>query len=998
MKSQSDALQELCRSIVEALPSAVVVCDPSGRIVYCNPGMEALTGYDLQALAGADLRLFDWPHCPALSSIPGEAGEDPMTISTRLRGADGGPRVVVVSGRALPEGRGCLLVVRSDEAAPACLGFEQRVCEQRLHRELCEREVHYRHLVEMLSDAVFISVDGRISFANRAAVTMFSASSFSDLVGRPCHEIISDHEAFDRIQSSLDRPSPGNPVRVDELALMRLDGRPFLAEISLTKVEYGGRTALQSLCRDIDGRKLEQDYALGQRHVLEKIVDDQVALDEVLDQIVGLAEYCVQGMTASILLLDDDGRRLVHAAGPRLPGEYVEAVDGVEIGPRVGSCGTAAFIGERVVVEDIASDPLWEGYSELALRHGLRACWSQPIVDSEQRVLGTLAYYFTLPKAPDDWALHTSEGLAHLCSTAILHKRTLESMRRYESRLSEAQAIAHIGSWELDLVDDRLWWSAEVYRIFGRGPERRPEGYDDMLSCVHPEDRQKVDEAYRRSVEERQPFQVIHRIRLDGGEVRYVEARCRTDYDPDGRPVRSIGTVQDITERHLAEERLSWLSYFDELTGQPNRRLFMDRLVQSIELSARTGRPVSLLYFDLDRFKLINDSLGHSVGDRVLKTVAARVGRILRAADTLARMGGDEFAILLPDDGVEEALFVARKVIQCILEPIQVAEQDLVMAASIGVISYPSDGGDAETLLRHADIAMYRAKASGQGICIYSGEMATQMEHRLSLEQDLVRALDDDDLSLAFQCQYAMRPRGGGVAGAISGCEVLLRWRHPVKGPISPAEFIPMAEETGLIHQITQWVIERACLQAMAWEDEGIRPARIAVNLSAIQLIHRGLAADILSWIAAMGGRPEWFEIEVTETAAMHNSEVAAEIMNDLTEAGLAIAIDDFGTGHSSLAYLKRLPATTIKIDRSFVQGLPDDPDDVAIVRSTIAMAHALGKSVTAEGIETREQYAFLLQEGCDYGQGYLLGRPVDAETCTVFLREARSSTNDLAG
>ncbi len=857
----------------------------------------------------------------------------------------------------------------------------------------------------MLSDAVLICVDGRIGFANRAAVAMFSASSFEDLVGRHCDELIGDREAYERICAAIHADasagtSPG-PEAARELGLVRLDGRPFLAELRLAQVECDGRRALQILCRDIDERRLEHDYALGQRHILEKVIDDRIGLHEVLDQIVSLAEHCVPGMTASILLLDDSGRRLAHAASSSLPEDYVAAVDGGEIGPRAGSCGTAAFLGERVVVEDIASDPLWTDYRGLALRHGLRACWSQPIFDTEQRVLGTLAYYFPLPKAPDDWAQHTSEGLAHLCSTAILHKRTLDSMRRFESCLAEAQAIAHIGSWELDLVRGRLWWSDEVYRIFGQDPEQAVECYETFLDCVHPDDRERVDEAYRRSLEEHVPFVTVHRIlRRDDGDVRYVEERCRTDYDEDGRAVRSIGTVQDITERHLAEERLSWLSYFDELTGQPNRRLFMDRLVQSIELAARAKRPVSLLYFDLDRFKLINDSLGHSVGDHVLKTVAARVGGILRAADTLARMGGDEFAILLPDDGPDEAIVVARKVARSILKPIEVSDQDLVMNASIGIISYPDDGEDAETLLRHADIAMYRAKTSGQAYCLFSDGMASQVEHRLALEQDLVRAIENNELSLAFQCQYAMQSVGqaGSAIGGISGCEALLRWQHPTKGPISPADFIPLAEETGLIHQITRWVIERACLQALAWDEEGIRPARIAINLSAIQLIHRGLADDILAWTTGLEGRPEWFEIEVTETAAMHNSEVAAEIIQDLTAAGFAIAIDDFGTGHSSLAYLKRLPATTIKIDRSFVQGLPDDPDDVAIVRSTIAMAHALGKSVTAEGIETREQYAFLDREGCDYGQGYLLGRPVEAGECTAALRRLQPQIDDLAG
>ncbi len=999
---------ELSQQIVEHLPGAVGVLDEQGRFVFVNAALAAITGYDHDELLGLDIRRLDWSPCPALSQSLTVSDSDGQWV-TRLRRADGEAEAVVCAHRHIDwQGRPHhLLTLQIDALLAPCRGFDETACEQHLHQGLREREAHYRHLVEMLTDAVLIVADGRICFANRMALDMFAVQSRQALVGHPFIDLIGgndDSVARKELLNWLDnRPSSKQQASV-EVPMLTRDGRAFLAALHLAHIEHDGQVAVQVLCHDISEQKREFEYALGHRHILEKIVDQDVGLNEVLDQIVALAEHCVPGVIASILLLDESGECLVHAASCSLPADYVAAIDGARIGPQSGSCGKAVFGGERVIVEDIANDPLWRDYRELALSHDLRACWSQPILDSELQVLGSLAFYFRQPQSPCEWSLHANEGLAHLSATAIVHKRTLESMQRFEARLSEAQAIAHIGSWEHDITTDRLWWSDEVYRIFAHDKnEGKVECYQDFVRHIHPDDREKVALAYRRSLINKEGYEITHRCLLPNDEVRYVEERCRTDYDEQGLPVRSIGTVQDVSASYLAEERLSWLSYFDELTGQPNRRLFLDRLTQGIELSARTGRPLSLLYFDLDRFKLINDTLGHSIGDRVLKTIATRVSQILRSADTLARMGGDEFAVLLPENSFDKALLVAKKIVQSVAQTISIADQDLVMAASIGIVDYPADGKDAETLLRHADIAMYRAKTSGQNICLFSGEMGSQMAQRLNLEQDLARAIENDELSLAFQGQFHITPdcaealANGATEiwpGSVMGCEALLRWQHPLRGWVSPAEFIPLAEETGLIHQITQWVIGKVCEQAMAWEARGIRPPRIAINLSAVQLIHRGLADDILEWITATGAYPDWFEIEVTESAAMHNTEIASEIIRDLTVAGLSIAIDDFGTGHSSLAYLKRLPASTIKIDRSFVQGLPTDQDDIAIVRSTIAMAHALGKGVTAEGIENADQYAFLCAEGCDYGQGFLLSKPEDAATCSALLTRMQANSS----
>ena len=751
---------------------------------------------------------------------------------------------------------------------------------------------------------------------------------------------------------------------------------------------------------DAVDHRCREEFIEGQREILKQIIDPLVDRSSVLESIVNLAEDHVEDMIASILLLDESGQQLYHGASSSLSEGYVAAIDGLHIGPKACSCGTAAFLKRRIVVEDIANDPLWADYRELTLSYGLQACWSEPVFSAAGDVIGTLAYYYRTPRHPGQWELTTIIDVAHLAGIAITHKDSIAAMQRLQSRYEDAQEIARIGSWELDIPKDKLWWSNEVYRIFAVDPKEMPLTYEGFLERVHPEDREQVNEAYSQSVAQRAPYDASHRMLMKDGTVCYVRERGRTYYDDNDQPVRSIGTVQDISEQHLAEERLSWMSYYDDLTELPNRRMFLDRLQMAIALSRRTRESLIVLYFDLNRFKLINDSLGHGVGDLVLRTVADRVDQALRASDTVARFGGDEFAILLPRSGANNAIRVTEKIAREVERPISLDEQDLVLSISAGGVIFPDDGDDALTLIKHADIAMYRAKSSGQHLCLFSGEMNEHLKGRMSLEHDLSLALERGQFSLHYQNKYHLKDLWAedGDLGEQSlmtalrsahadGCEALIRWNHPDRGWISPVVFIPLAEEVGLIQRITQWVVESAGRQALIWEGEGIRPERISLNISAIQLIHQGLAEDILSWVRGVGAEPSWFEVEITETAAMHNSETATEIMGELARAGMSIAIDDFGTGYSSLAYLKRIPSTVIKIDQSFIQGLPNSAEDMAIVRSTIAMAHALDKRVVAEGVETIDQLRFVANEGCDIAQGFLLNMPMDEEAFTAQLR-----------
>jgi diguanylate cyclase (GGDEF)-like protein len=456
----------------------------------------------------------------------------------------------------------------------------------------------------------------------------------------------------------------------------------------------------------------------------------------------------------------------------------------------------------------------------------------------------------------------------------------------------------------------------------------------------------------------------------------------------------------DVSGRKETEEKLTWMSYYDELTDLPNRRLFTDRVGQATAVCRREQRSLALLYLDIDRFKFINDTLGHSIGDKVLQEVAVRIQQSLRETDTVARMGGDEFTVLLPGADVNTAMRVARKLGGALQRSLLMGEQNLALAASIGIAVFPNDGKNGEELLKHADIAMYHAKTNQLHIHCFSSSMEEQAVRRLRMEQDLARAVDGKQLELYYQGKHALGDRLEASPfplhyqakhrlddDNIFGVEALIRWNHPELGMVSPAEFIPLAEESGLIHSITRWALAEAGYQAIAWEKACMRPGRIGVNISAIQLMQKVLAKEILARIREAGAKPEWIEIEITETAVMREPEIAITIMRELAEAGISIAIDDFGTGYSSLAYLKRLPAEWLKIDMAFIRNLPDDEEDSVIVRSTIAMAHALGMKVIAEGVEKEAQLEFLRNEGCDAVQGYLFSKPLPAARASAYIR-----------
>jgi len=437
----------------------------------------------------------------------------------------------------------------------------------------------------------------------------------------------------------------------------------------------------------------------------------------------------------------------------------------------------------------------------------------------------------------------------------------------------------------------------------------------------------------------------------------------------------NAGLQAEVAERHLADQRVVHMAHHDALTGLPNRTLFADRVAQAIARAHRRDGKIAVLFLDLDRFKNVNDSLGHAIGDLLLTAVAERLTNCLREEDTAARLGGDEFIISLPDVAdAGEAARVAGRILAELAKPFTIADHQLHADGSIGIALYPADGDTAETLMRNADTAMYHAKESGRAnYQFFSAQMTERVSRRLSTETDLRRALEHGEFALHYQ------PLIDLVTSRVSGAEALLRWPQNEHRLMSPAEFIPIAEDTGLIIPLGEWVLLEACSQAQAWQAR--HPGlRIAVNLSARQFRQKDLIGMIERVLGETGLAPTLLELELTESMLMHHAEETVGILTRLDEMGVRLAIDDFGTGYSSLSYLKRFPIHSLKVDRSFVRDISTDPDDAAIVTAIVAMARSLNLDVTAEGVETEEQATFLRSLACHQAQGYYFGRPMSAQ------------------
>ncbi|MBN2581826.1 MAG: EAL domain-containing protein [Planctomycetes bacterium] len=477
--------------------------------------------------------------------------------------------------------------------------------------------------------------------------------------------------------------------------------------------------------------------------------------------------------------------------------------------------------------------------------------------------------------------------------------------------------------------------------------------------------------------------------RRKGGEVFLIWMTAGVVHDTDGNVTHLIITASDMTEQKAVAERIRLLAYYDSLTNLPNRTLLVDRLKTCLARARRTGNQVGVLFLDLDRFKNINDSLGHRAGDLLLQGVAERIRKVIRDSDTVARMGGDEFVVIVPDAAQSvDIASAAQRIAESMTRPILVDGRELTIRASIGISVFPGDGQDADALMKHADVAMYRCKANGQAAYrFFTPDMNANVLEKLTIENELRKALRENRLCLYFQPQIDAR------TGQLVGAEALVRWQHPQRGLLMPGHFISVAEETGLIVQLGEWILHEACRHCATWEPpEGCEPLSVAVNISAAQFQHQGFRQTIVQALADNNLNARRLELELTESAIVEDVAMAAACLADMKAMGVQVAIDDFGTGYSSLSALKRFPIDRLKIDRSFVSDLASNEDDAAITMAIIALARSLQLKVLAEGVETQQQLDFLWQHECYEMQGYFFARPMPAEQFAAWLQSRQAA------
>ncbi|MFC5526168.1 EAL domain-containing protein [Rhodanobacter ginsengisoli] len=1274
------------QAVLDASLDATFVLDPDGRILNANRAAARCYGYSQEELRQINVAELAAPEIRG--EVPGKLND--LLASTAIfesshQRRDGARLSVEVHAQPLTlQGRRIILASVRD------------ITERQQSRLALQEKEHFlQRILDTEPGTVYIHdlAEGRNVYVNRHFSTAFGYSPEqteaigSDVINlfhpddRPA--IVAHHRAW--------RVADDNETRDLEYRMRDADGAwRWLnsRETPFARDQAGRVSQVLGIAKDVTARKQAEIWLRRRNHILEMMVAG-TDLSLILTTLVRAIESQSPGMLGSVLLLDDDGVHVRHGAAPSLPAEFVAAVDGQPIGPAAGSCGTAAFRREAVYVEDLRVDPLWDSYRAVAMRFGLVAAWSHPILDRGGRVLGTFAMYYRKPALPGPEHAQLMESVLHLASIAISRQREEVALREKDERLVKAQQVAHIGFIEWNLKTDAIYCSDEAYRIYGLVRETEFMGPDMIARVVHPDDlelvrsglerailglgkfdlihriarpdggviwvhaqaelvrdegkgadvllgtmvditRRKqaeealqrmtrlyaalsqcnqaivrcsseaelypqicrdvvefggmrmawigmidestgvmrpvassgeqgdyldafemplrgddsrshgplgsslrenrpywcqdfqhdpstapwrdsaarhgwhamaslplnqkglpvgalvvysevcdafdkpaqdlliemamdisfaldrfaseadrklseeklrmselrlrtiietepecvkvvnrdgrlldmnaaglamlevdsIEEARRRSLhsfllpEHREPFMALHGRVMKGesailefeivgckGTRRWLETHAAPMRDAQGEIVSLLGISRDITERKYSEERIQYLANFDALTGLPNRNLLADHLQYAISLVKRTNGNLAVIFIDLDRFKDINDTLGHSVGDAFLIEVGARLKRVLRESDTASRLGGDEFILILPDTDAQGAATIVEKLLEAISQPYQVEQYALIVTASIGIAIYPHDGENLETLSRSADTAMYRAKADGRNSYrFFTAEMQARASRHMQLVNALHRALEQDQLQLYYQPQYSI------CDGEIVGLEALLRWDHPELGEIFPAEFIPVAEDCGLILPIGEWVIRTAVTQLKHWLDRGFPPMVMAVNLSAVQFRHRSLP-DLISGILDEASLPaELLELELTESVAMHDPEGAIAVMNALHGRGIRMSIDDFGTGYSSLNYLKKFRVYKLKIDKSFIQDIGADSEDRAIVAAITSMSRSLGLRTIAEGVETAEQLEFLREQGCNEAQGYYFSRPMPAMEIEAFL------------
>lgn len=786
-----------------------------------------------------------------------------------------------------------------------------------------------------------------------------------------------------------------------EIRYRRKDGSLFWVNrtVSVARAENGTPLYLIRVVEDITERKQAEHRVLRLNRLYSTLSATSIAIVRAHDRETLFHAVCriaveEGGFSAAwVRTLESETQRLEMVACAGVNEDFFFGMN-TAVNPAMpegrGPAGLAIRENRIVICNDMLNDPICAPWWETARRHGFRALATLPLTCDGQTI-GILALKATETNFFDDELvklLHDMIGDISLALTGFnlqaQHQRIVQALQETDEQFRQLAMHVPQVFWITDAKQQTTIYASPAYEaVTGRPLQDLMQDPRAWLQAVHEEDRRRVQYA-RKKLAPQGTYDIEYRLQHTDGTVRWMHDRAFPVKNAQGEIYRITGIAEDVTERKQAREHLDHLAHYDSVTGLPNRVLFHDRLQQSLAQARRNNWMVGVLFMDLDRFKLVNDTLGHAAGDVLLQQVAARLTQCLRPSDTVGRLSGDEFAMILSSlSDPQNAGHVAQKIIDALTAPFNLDGDEVCVTASIGITLYPDDSDSMETLIRDADAAMYSAKAAGRNnFQYYTAEMNQRTTEKLRLEVKLRRALERGEYILHYQ------PKVDITSGEIAGFEALLRWQSPDGVLVAPDQFIPLLEETGLIVQVGDWVTRAACAQIHAWREAGITPVPVAINLSARQLRHAGFSTTLSRALSEFKVPANLIEIEVTESSLMENPEQAIIVLTELNTLGIRLSADDFGTGYSSLSYLKRLPLNTLKIDRSFVRDITIDPDDAAIARTVIMLAHSLGLKVVAEGVETEEQLAFLGDNHCDEAQGYLFSRPLPADACIKLLAD----------
>ncbi len=991
LAQREDALKKSEQNLAITLNSigdAVIATDTTGRITGMNPMAERMCGWALTEAMGRPLTTV---FC-IVNGATRESVADPVQL-------------VMAQGQVVGLANHTVLVARdgqqyqiADSAAPVrsaggeitgvVLVFSDVTEKYRNESALRDSEERWKLALESTGDGMWdwhIQTDEQFFSKRLTEMYGYGEDETLDPVDGPDSRTHPD----DRAQLQSDRQAHFKnlaPIFINERRLRCKDGSwkwVLSRGMVISRDEQGRPLRMIGTHTDITNRKLAEQFEQFRRHTLELLAGD-VPLPEILEAIVLGVEKLHPATFCSILLLDKEGRHLVKGVAPSLPDFYNEALHGVEIGLGVGSCGTAAFTGERVIVEDIAAHPYWTLYKELAARAGVGSCWSQPIRSSSGQVLGTFAIYHHAAHTPNETDLRDIEQAGQLASIAIERKQAQAKLQLAADVFTHAREGIIVTETDGTIIDvneafTRITGYSQT-EVVGQTPRVLSSGLQDKAF---------YESMWLALIEQGHWYGETWNRRKNG-EVFAMMQTISAVRDAGGATQQYVSLFSDITSLKAHQSQLEHIAHFDVLTNLPNRVLLADRLHQAMAQAQRRGQHLAVAYLDLDGFKAINDQHGHATGDQVLITLAQRMKLALREADSLARLGGDEFvAVLIDLADMSACLPLLTRLLSAAAQPVQVGELTLQVSASLGVTLYPqSQDIDADQLLRQADQAMYQAKLAGKNrYQIFDAEQDSSIRgHHESLER-IRLALEQREFVLYYQPKVNMR------TGEVIGAEALIRWQHPEKGLLAPAVFLPVIESHPLAAAIGEWVIETALTQMELWCAVGL-DLPVSVNIGARQLQQSDFVDQLRAVLQTHPQvSPGRLELEVLETSALEDIGQVSQVIEACAQMGVTFALDDFGTGYSSLTYLRRLRVAMLKIDKSFVRDMLDDPDDLAILKGVIGLAAAFKRQVIAEGVETAAHGTLLLELGCDLAQGYGIARPMPAEQFPAWVANWQPDT-----